>query len=191
MNRAFSPSACLCCLAAGLWLALPQQGYSATVLTGINQFGTTANLGYVFINDDIGATYNSASLDLSSILGTVVDAIVANNPLFATSAQVYGAMAMNITNTGDVYDDWTTSIDPNTGLLSITNFRLPDPAMRILGFLMMIRKILWRSEWQEIGQTSHNPCPGRDKDCGMFEKCVPRYFPTGSGSLLRQAKPGK
>jgi len=126
MNRAFSPSACLCCLAAGLWLALPQQAHSATVLTGLFQAGnnvdlTNTSINYTFINDDIGATYNSATLDLSSILGTVVDAIVANNPLFATSAQVYGAMDMGITNAGDVYSGWSASIDANTGLLSLNH----------------------------------------------------------------------
>jgi hypothetical protein len=67
-------------LVAALALVAPQKAESAVVLTGINQFGSTANLGYAFTNDDTGATYNSATLDLSAILGTVVDKIVLNNP---------------------------------------------------------------------------------------------------------------
>ena len=108
-------------LGAGALLAPVDKAESATVLTGINQFGSSANIGYAFINDDDGATYNSATLDLSAVLGSVVDAIVANNPNYSTNAQVYGAMGFGITNTGDVSGGWSGTINPTNGILSIEN----------------------------------------------------------------------
>lgn len=112
-------------LGAGALLAPVDKAESATVLTGINQSGdgnvTSTLVNYAFINDDTGATYNSATLDLSPVLSYVVDSIIANNPNFDTNEEVYAGMNFNLTNAGNVSAGWSSSFDKNTGLVSITN----------------------------------------------------------------------
>ena len=112
-------------LAAVLTLG-PCAAQAATVMQSIFQGGNNVDLtstliNFTFINDDIGATYNSATLDLAAAIGPVVDAIVLHNPAFATSAEVYGGMSFNISNAGNVSSGWSSSINPTTGLLSLTN----------------------------------------------------------------------
>ena len=106
-------------LGAGALLAPVEKAESAVVLTSLFQDSGESAINYTFTNNDIGATYNSATLDLAAVLGSVVDAIVANNPNFNTNTEVYGAMSFGITNTGDVYSGWSSAIDPNTSMLTI------------------------------------------------------------------------
>ena len=107
-------------LAAVLTLG-PCAAQAATVMQSIFQDSGESAINFTFINDDIGATYNSATLDLAAALGPVVDAIVLHNPTFATSADVYANMDLNITPTGDVSGGWSANINTTTGLVSITN----------------------------------------------------------------------
>jgi hypothetical protein len=114
-------------LVAALALVAPQKAESAVVVSDIFQAGnnvdlTNTSINYSFLNNDTGATYNSATLDLSAILGTVVDKIVLNNPNYNSASQVYGGMVFDVTPTGNVYTGWTNiNLDTNTGMLSINN----------------------------------------------------------------------
>jgi hypothetical protein len=110
-------------LVAALALVAPQKAESAVIVSDISQFGSSAIVGYTLTNNDIGATYNSATLDLSAILGTVVDKIVLNNPNYDSAAEVYSSpnMTFNITSSGNVHSGWSSSLDTNTGMLSINH----------------------------------------------------------------------
>ena len=113
-------------LGAGALLAPTNDAQSATVFTSLFQSGnnvdmTNTSINYTIINDDIGATYNSATLDLNGPLSSVVDSIVANNPNFNTPEQVYGNMAFDISTTGNVHLGWSGNINPVSGVVNITN----------------------------------------------------------------------
>jgi hypothetical protein len=114
-------------LVAALALVAPQKAESAVVVSDIFQAGnnvdlTNTSINYSFLNNDTGATYNSATLDLLPILGVVVDKIVLNNPNYSSAAQVYGGMGFGVTPTGNVNTGWTNiNLDTNTGMLSINN----------------------------------------------------------------------
>jgi hypothetical protein len=114
-------------LVAALALVAPQKAESAVVVSDIFQAGnnvdlTNTSINYSFLNNDTGATYNSATLDLLPILGVVVDKIVLNNPNYSSAAQVYGGMGFGVTPTGNVNTGWTNiNLDTNTGMLSINH----------------------------------------------------------------------
>jgi hypothetical protein len=108
-------------LVAALALVAPQKAESAVVVSDLYQFGNLAGVDYTITNNDTGATYNSATLDLLPILGVVVDKIVLNNPNYSSSSQVYGDMTFNITSSGNVHSGWSSSLDTNTGMLSINH----------------------------------------------------------------------
>lgn len=92
-------------------LAPVDKAESALVSSNIFQGGNNIDLkssliNYTFTNNDIGAIYNSATLDLQSVLGGVVDSIVAKNTLGLSAADVYQNMSFTITTSGNVSSGW-------------------------------------------------------------------------------------
>ena len=92
------------------------------VFHGGNGVTTNTEINVTLNNNDLGAVYNSATLDMAKLLGPVVAEIVVRNAAYSTAAEVYGAVAVSIQPvSGSVDTGWSGVVEAGTGELGLTH----------------------------------------------------------------------